>query len=177
MARDIRSGKARDGADIHRELDFDVHPSTVRKELARMGLHGRVRRKVPFLNKKTIKRRFEWAKIHREWPLEKWILIWYSDESKYLIFGSDGKLYCRRGLGKEFLPRNVTMVMKHGGGKVMVWGCISWNGVGELYRVQGNLERFQFRTILQGPLLRSFDSQHVDPFDAILQMDNDPKHT
>jgi hypothetical protein len=142
-----------------------------------MGLHGRVQRKVPFINKKVIRRQYAWAKAHRKWPLEKWILVWYSDESKYLIFGSDGRLYCRRRPGEEFLPRNVTMTVKHGGGKVMVWGCISWHGVGELYHVQGNLEKFQFRSILKGPLLHSFDSQHVDPSYILFQMDNDPKHT
>jgi len=61
--------------------------------------------------------------------------MWFSDESKFNLFGSDGKLYCRRGPGEEFEVQNVRGVVKHGGGNIQVWGVLSWNGPGHLYRV------------------------------------------
>lgn len=44
---------------------------------------------------------------------------------------------CWRRPGEEFLPRNVQKVVKHGRRIVMVWGCISWNEMGQLYCVIG----------------------------------------
>ncbi|KAF8291839.1 hypothetical protein DL93DRAFT_2034583, partial [Clavulina sp. PMI_390] len=47
MRRDIKSGRARDGADVHHLLDKPTGQSTVRRALANMGLHGRIRRRKP----------------------------------------------------------------------------------------------------------------------------------
>ena len=177
MAHEIRSGNARDASDVHRNLDIRCHPSTVRKALDSIGLYGRVRQKVLLLKRDAVRKCFAWAQDHLDWTLEDWMVWWYSDESKYHIFGSDGKLYCQRGVGEEFLPRNVTPVVKHGGGRAMVWGVISWNGVGELYHIEGNLNSIQLCHIFETALLHSFDRYQIDPSTAHFQMDNDPKHT
>jgi hypothetical protein len=63
-----------------------------------------------------------------DWSDDKWATVVYSDESKFNLFGSDGKRYCRRRPGEEFLDRNVKKTVKHGGGSLMVWGCITWKG-------------------------------------------------
>lgn len=77
----------------------------------------------------------------------------------------------------ELQRQNVKQVVRGGGGKVNVWGIVSWYGVGELYWIDGNLNRFKMKDIVDGPLLRSFDTYHVHPSDAPCAMDNDPKHT
>lgn len=142
-----------------------------------MGLNGRVQQKVLFLTKKQIKAQFQWAVAHWEWDLAKWIIVWFSDESKYLLFCSNGKLYCCCGVGEEFLPENVTQTMKHGGGKVNVWGVISYDGVGPLVRIDGNLDAIKYTRILDSDLMHAFSACQVDPEDVIFQQDNDPKHT
>ncbi|KAI0366343.1 hypothetical protein BV20DRAFT_906194, partial [Pilatotrama ljubarskyi] len=45
----VDSGKACDGADVLAQLSEDVGASTVRRNLAEIGLHGRVHWKKPFL--------------------------------------------------------------------------------------------------------------------------------
>lgn len=173
----VDTGKARDGSDVHKMLGMDVHPSTVRRKLAEMGLNGRIRRKVPYLSARTKRLRRQWVAEMLERDPETLIRIVFSDESKFLLFGSDGKRYCRRRIGEAFLERNVSQRVKHGGGKVNVWGCVTWNGVGKLYRVQGNLERFQYLKILKGPLGASLRKNGLEKEDIIFQQDNDPKHT
>lgn len=172
----LKRGHARDAADIQRELFPNTGASTVRRALAMAGLHGRVRRKKPYLMKRHIYARRMWAIKHLKWDLEKWKLVWFSDESKFNLFGSDGKLYCRRGPGEEFELRNVRGVVKHGGGNIQVWGVLSWNGPGRLYRINGTMDRWQLINILEDGLLRSLDDAHTDPTQIIYAQDNDPKH-
>lgn len=65
--------------------------------------------------------------------------------------------------------------MKHDN-KINVWGCFSYDGVGRLYLVQGNLDAKQYRNILRYQMLpSSMDLFGDEPF--IFQQDNDPKHT
>src|ERR1700712_3894978 len=102
--------------------------------------------------------------------------VWYTDKSRFIVFGGDGKLYCWRDVGEEYLPQNTRGKVKHGRGKVNLWGVISYNGVGELHRMDGNLNGPQLVRIMDTSLLRSFDAQKIAPGDAPLVMDNDPKH-
>ena len=59
--------------------------------------------------------------------MQYWRLVWYSDESKFNLFGWDGKQYCWRRVGEKLLERNVVKKVKHRGGSIMMWGCISWD--------------------------------------------------
>ena len=47
---------------------------------------------------------------------------------------------------------------------INVWGCFSWNGVGDLHRVKGKMT---------GPVYRQILIQHLNNF--VFQHDNDPK--
>lgn len=71
------------------------------------------------------------------------------------MVGSDERFYCRRRQGEEFLEWNVVKTVKHGGGHVMVWGCITWHGTGRLHRVDGKMDATQYRQILKESLLGS----------------------
>jgi hypothetical protein len=46
-------------------------------------------------------------------------MVWYSDEKKFNLFGSDGRKYCHRRVGEEFLDQNVVKTMKYGGESLM----------------------------------------------------------
>ena len=62
--------------------------------------------------------------------------------------------------------------VKHGGGSLQVWGCISANGDGDLVRI---LSAEKYRQILIHHALPS--GRRVTGSKFILQQDNDPKHT
>lgn len=177
MKKAIESGEARDGADVKKQLFPTVPARTIRRELCEIGLNGRVRRKKPMLTRKHVEKRLEWAKAHVDWTLEQWLCVYFSDESKFCLTGSDGKRYCRRRTGEEFLPQNVTKTVKHGGGSLMVWGCITPDGVGRLHRVEGKMNAAQYVSILEEELFGTL-RDHSSFIDGIyFQQDNDPKHT
>ena len=176
-ARAITSGRVPDATQLQREYFPDAGATTVRRELRRLDLPGRVRRRKPMLQKTHKLWRKIWAKIHAKWEVSDWERVWWSDESKFNLVGSDGRRWCRRRVGEEFLDRNVHKAVKHGGGKVNVWGVISWHGVGRLHRVTGNLTAHQFVQILDQSLLGSLEDTSTSKHDIIFQQDNDPKHT
>jgi hypothetical protein len=112
-----------------------------------------------------------------EWEEKDWDAVVFSDESKFNIFGSDGKRYCRRRNGDRYKERNVKKTVKHGGGSLMVWGCITRWGTGHLIRVVGNMDRFQFVKILKQGLLGTLRNYDMDPDGISFQQDGDSKHT
>ena len=59
----------------------------------------------------------------------------------------------------------------------MVWGSISWNGVGRLHRVNGIMNAVQYCEILSKSLLGGLADEKLHPTSIIFQQDNDPKHT
>ena len=61
------------------------------------------------------------------------------DESRYQLFRNDGRAFVRRRTGDAYMEDCVDPTVKHGGGSIMVWGCMSEVGVGELKRVSGRL--------------------------------------
>jgi hypothetical protein len=75
------------------------------------------------------------------------------------------------------LEKNVQQQVKHGGGKVMVWGCMTSKGFGRLVWVVGNMDAVQYCQILERGLLGTLDDHNIDCRSVYFQQDNDPKHT
>jgi hypothetical protein len=86
----------------------------------------------------------------------------FSDETPFTLFQWAGKQYVRRRPGEEFLDECLNPTVKHGGGKIQVWGCFSWNEPGPLYRVKGLMDGKQYRQILKthmAPYLKEFKEE------------------
>lgn len=175
--RKLRSGAARDGADLQRQEFPDIGASTVRRTLAEMGFHGRRRRKMARITLKHAAARRKFANLHIEWEVEKWGTVIFSDEAKFMLHGSDGAQYCRRGPNEAFKPQYVDPRVKHGGGSVMVWGCITRIGFGRLVRIEGTMDGDLYCEVLEKGLLGTLSDLGLDPSQVIFQQDNDSKHT
>ncbi|GFX25180.1 transposable element Tcb1 transposase [Trichonephila clavipes] len=59
-----------------------------------------------------------------------WKKVIFSDESKFNIFGSDGRRTVWRKPNTALDPKNLHPTVKHGGVSIMVWGRMVSNGVG-----------------------------------------------
>ncbi len=60
--------------------------------------------------------------------MDYWNHVLWSDETKINLFGSDGVKRVWRQPGEEYKDKCVLPTVKHGGGSVMVWGCMSAAG-------------------------------------------------
>ena len=124
--------------ELQDELGIIVSASTIRRRAHEIGLYGRVARKRPLVNKTTRSKRLQYAKTYREKPLGYWDRVLWSDESKFNLFGSDGKVMVWRTRKEEFSPNCTVPTVKYGGGNVKCWGCFSSSGVGNLVLIDGN---------------------------------------
>ncbi|CDQ86789.1 unnamed protein product [Oncorhynchus mykiss] len=64
----------------------------------------------------------------------------WSDETKIELFGLNAK----RHVWKK--PDTIPTV-KHGGGRIMLWGCFSAAGTGRLVRIKGKMNGAKYREI------------------------------
>ena len=57
--------------------------------------------------------------------------VLWSDELKFEIFCSKRRQYVRRRAGKHMKDVCMRPSVKHGGGSIMVWGCLTANSAGD----------------------------------------------
>ena len=161
--------------DLARTSGVEVHRSTVSRRLAEAGLHGRVARHKPRLTPLHKQRRLVWARQHLTWTAEDWSRVLWSDESRFQLYQSDGRVYVRRTVGEEYSENCVVPSVKHGGSGIMVWGCMSSAGVGCLTRVEGNINAVIYVDILREHMLPS--AHRLIGHEFLFQHDNAPPHT
>lgn len=158
------------------DTGHDVSASTIRRALNSGGLYGRVPRKKPFISEVNRKKRLQFAKKHESCSQGFWDRTIFTDESKFVIFGGQRKNKIWRSKNEEMLPKNLRPTVKHGGGNVMVWGCMATSGVGNLVFVESTMKKEDYLRILKQNLnlsVRKLELGHPWTF----QQDNDPKHT
>src|SRR5262249_49343092 len=64
-----------------------------------------------------------------------------------------------------------------GGGSIMIWGCMTAQGPGQMYQIEGTMNGDIYRDILKNHLLGTIRHYRLRRADVIFQHDNDPKHT
>lgn len=153
-----------------------ISVQTVRNRIHESGFAGRVARIKPFIATRNKRRRLAFSKTHQLKDSSYWNRIVFSDESKFMVGGSDGKVMVWRKPHEEFLPQCLKPSFKSGRVSVMVWGCMSASGVGELHFIDGIMNSGVYRTILDTNLTPSVIKMGLTE-SFVFQHDNDPKHT
>jgi len=123
------------------EHNINVSYTTVQRRLHEVGLDGCVSRKKPFISDANIEKRLEFAIKHKSWTADDWKRVLWCDESPFTL-SYHGRQYIWRPKGKAYDPKYIKPTFKHGGGNIQVWGCFSWYGVGDLYKINGTLVSF-----------------------------------
>src|SRR6478609_4963933 len=181
MRRMVILGRLKSGVEV-----FDyfkaIYPrltyNTTLNALKSLGFKARPKRKVPLLSAKHRKARLEWALAHRYWTIDDWRKVIFSDESKINVWGSDGVEFYWSLPGSPLQPHHVIPTVKHGGGSVMVWACMTSHGVGYICEIyDGRMTASDYIHILKTELADTLDYYRLGYGDFIFQHDNDPKHT
>ena len=166
-------------AQAHLQSKENLHVSvnTICCTLQRNGLLARVKKRKPLLTKQHSQSHLAFAKKYKDWMVEDWRGVVWSDESKFQLFGSDGRQWYWKKPNKLLDTRHISPTVKHGGGNIMVWGCITSSGVGYLCHIDGGLNRELYQMILNDKLIATLDWYGIDKEQVTFQQDNDPKHT
>ncbi len=113
-----------------------VTKKTIGNTLRREGLKSCSARKVPLLKKAHVQARLKFANDSEE----NWVKVLWSDETKIQLFGINSTLRVWRRRNAAYDPKNTIPTVKHGGGNIMLWGCFSAKGTGQLHRIKGTMD-------------------------------------
>lgn len=81
----------------------------------------------------------------------------FSDESKFNIFSSDGAPYVRRRPNERFAESCTLKTVKNPA-SVIVWGCFSYFGIGQINFIDGTVNAEKYKKILEESLIPSMNS-------------------
>lgn len=130
----------------------------------------------PLLSLKQKRARLLWVKEHQNWSERQWNSIIWSDESKFEVCVGDPRSRIMRlpeeAFHKDCLKRRVKFPAS-----VMVWGCMSSQGVGRLCFINGTVNAARYQTILQEELLPSIGNLQLQGGEFIFQQDGAACHT
>lgn len=154
--------------------DVPIGVSTVKNRLKKAGLNGRVAAKKPLLRIVNKRKRLLWAQEHKNWTVEMWTNVLWTDETKFEIFGSKRRVFVRRFVGERFSKDCLVSTVKHGGGSLMIWGCFGGGRVGRIHRIHGIMNKEMYRDILENVAVPS--GEQLFKSEYTFMHDNDPKH-
>lgn len=163
-------------AEMKKQVGVNISVRTIGNRLAEFGLHSYTAVKKPLLTKKMKKNRLKFAKKYLNWTSDDWSRVLFSDESKFLLYGSDGKRYVRR-FKDERLSDQCTIKTTRGRIGIMIWGCFSQRGLGKLHFIKGTVNASEYIKILDNYLLPSITELFAENEEFIFQQDNAPCHT
>lgn len=126
--------------------------------------------------KKNRAARLNFAKTYIKESEEFWKNVIFADESKFNLFGCDGKVIVYRKPNTELEEKNTVATVKHGGGGVMVWGCMAAAGVGKIELIKQTMDHMHYINILKRNLRASAENLGIGATFQFYQ-DNDPKHS
>ncbi|GFV92236.1 uncharacterized protein TNCV_1896721 [Trichonephila clavipes] len=69
---------------------ISVISRTDRRELEKLGSHGRAAAHKPNITPQNAKHRLQWCRAHRHWTVDMWKTVFWSDESRFTVWQSDG---------------------------------------------------------------------------------------
>jgi hypothetical protein len=102
----------------------------------------------------------------------------FSDESMISRVGSFGrKYYYSDREHRRQLPHQVRPTPQTAGGKMMIWGCITFFGKGDLSRINGTLNSGLYLDVLKDYVLSSLAWWGMDPANSVFQQDDSSVHT
>ncbi|GBM93742.1 hypothetical protein AVEN_99076-1 [Araneus ventricosus] len=105
-----------------------------------MGLCSRRPTRVLLLTKRHRQLRLQWAREHRDWTMDEWKRVTWSDDSRFLIHHVDGLVRVRRLPGEQLLLSCTAGHTQAGGRGIILWRTFSWAVLGPVVVVEQTMK-------------------------------------
>lgn len=132
----------------------NVSCRTIRRRLqVDLQLPARAISKKPLMPKAAVQRRLAFCRKYRDYTVDQWKSVLFSDESTFRQFSNVRGFVRRPPSSNPNNPRFVSATVKHSP-QVMVWGCFAYNGRGGLHFLSQNqmMNAKLYQTILEDKL-------------------------
>lgn len=155
------------------ENDLKCSLETARRRVVSAGYHAR--RAVVTIPLTAIhkRNRLSWAREHLEWNSEQWRSVLWTDESRFTLDFNDGRILVRRKKNERFADCCIKQHDRYGGGSVMIWCGIWWEGRTDPVIIDGSLTGVRYLH----EIIEQYIIPNVTKHNLILQQDNARPHT
>jgi Transposase/DDE superfamily endonuclease len=118
--------------DITNLIDSNISHQTIMRRRSEADLESYVAVVKPGLRPENIAKRLEWALKYKDWTVEDWKKVIWSDESSIWIGVNPHRQWVIRPKGERLNPKYVKKSFKSERVKIMVWGCFTGERLGPL---------------------------------------------
>jgi len=162
LRREILSGKINNAIQgqklLKEDLNINVSAQTVRNELQNMGLKAVVKSKKPYLTDKNKKKCLDFARKYQNWSVEQWKRVMFSNEVRINLQGVGGREWVYKPKGsKQYSDRIIKKTKKFNGGGFIVWGCMTYFGLGDASKLEGTVDAEYYKEILESYVIQTRD--------------------
>jgi transposase len=155
-----------------------IATATVRSWLRHEGLRAYVCPRKPRLTKENKAARYKFAKDHLDWTTADWKKVMFSDETIISRVGSFGKgFYYKRPENKRLQAFQIKETLQGGGGRLLLWGCMTYHGVGDACWISGRMDSGVYLDVVKDYVVASRKWHAMDPATFLFQQDNASIHT
>ena len=177
----LRSGSLQSARDVHKYLcsvGYSISYNATRKIIKDLGFRCRFKYSTAAIDITHMKKRYKWAKEHRDWTVEDWKKVVFSDETKLNIWGSDGAEYTYVLKGAKLRPFNFKSKKQGGGGSIMIWGCMTAFGPGYACRLlEKSMNSGLYQHVLRTSYIDTLGYYGLTHSDVVFQQDGAKCHT
>ena len=152
--------------DITNLSGLNISPKTTARRCKEVELISRYAHRKPFLKAEHKKARLEWANTYKDWTVEDWMRVIFSDECLIRIGVDPQRRRVLRPNGTALQERYLTPTFKSGRVTIMIWACFSGDRMGPLLTLeQGGIGSEEYMEILYEGLLSMVDDILEPPAD------------
>lgn len=179
IVRTVKKDRRLPLPEVAKLLSPKLSARTIRRALAREGIHRRKARRAPYLTEEHRKMRMGWAQAFRLWNMDQFKHIIFSDECYIHIGGSPGAVYVSRTPEEADLQECYAPRFQQSPVKIMVWACVMFGCKGPIAVLDYpggkgggmNSERYQ-EQVLAGKLLDFYCEKSLELGEVYFQQDN-----
>ncbi|RYG95422.1 hypothetical protein EON65_56010 [archaeon] len=177
LARMAQSGEVSSATDLVASHDIvQISASIARNMLHQEGLKAMHMVERPLLTRAHKRRRLEFARAHRDWTVDDWKQVIFSDETVITARPlHTHKLKWVRSL-HELNPRLIVPTVRGGGPAIMTWGCISTFGFHDFILLDGTINAAGYVKFF-GDNLVPVMQEYFQHRPCMFQQDNAAVHT
>ena len=151
---------------------ISLSTATIRNRMLSFGLKCRFAVKKCLISKVNKRKRYLWAKEHKNWTAENFSKVVWSDETPIHLLQTSQRRMLRCFQNEIFFPGMIRHTGQQGGGHVLFWGAFQENKVGTLVDVVESLNGQKYLDILK----KNVKVGEMVLNGTIFQQDNAPSH-
>jgi hypothetical protein len=118
----------------------------------------------------------EFAQRHH--TIHGWYKVIFSNETKINWVWCNARAWCWvRGGESQLQAYHVSQIIRHVGGAIYVWSCMTSDGIGYMCKIEKKMTQALYLSILQDGVTKTIEWYCFSPSRVIFQRGNDPNNT